>query len=41
LRRVTAELLHLDRASHRQRTVHTRRQGHVCSLDSPITSPCP
>jgi hypothetical protein len=41
LRRVTAELLHLDRASHRQRCVYTRLQGHVCSLDRPITSPCP
>ena len=27
LRCVTAELLHPDRASHRQRSVHTRRQG--------------
>ena len=36
LRRVTTELLHPGRASHRQRSVHARRQGHVCSLDSPL-----
>ena len=40
LRRVTAELLHPDSAPHRQRGVHARRQGHVCSLDRLITSPC-
>ena len=41
IRRVTAELFHPDRASHRQRSVHTRRQGHVCSLDRLITPLCP
>ena len=40
LRRVTAELLHPDRVSHRQCSVHTRRQGHVCSFDRLITTPC-
>ena len=39
LQRVTAELLHPDRVSHRQLSVHTRRQGHVCSLDRFITPP--
>ena len=41
LRRVTAELLYPDRVSYRQRSVLTRRQWHVCSLDRLITSTCP
>ena len=39
LRHVTAELLHPDIVSHRQLSVHTRRQGHVCSLNRLITPP--
>ena len=41
LRRVTAELLHPDRASHRQRSVHARRQGQCAPSIVFITSPCP
>ena len=41
LRRATAELLHPDRASHRQCSVHTRRQGQCAPSIVFITSLCP